>query len=355
MRTVGVEEELLLVRTDGQHARTVPAGQRLADALPEVEHEFKLEQAEIGTVPVTTLDELAADVRRCRRELIMSAAERRVRVAALGTNPLPGTPTPTPDARYERMNERFGIVARNQLTCGMHVHVSVESRAHGVAAIDGIRTWLALLIALSANSPLWRGTDTGYASYRTIEWGRWPTSGPTDVFGSVPAYDATVGHLEMIGAALDAGMIYFDARLSRRYPTVEVRVADVCPDVDDSVLIAALCRALIDVTIARPANCEHPVATSLLRAAGWRAARFGLSGELVDLAAGQLRPAADLIDRLVDHVSSALRTSGDDTAVRTSLDRVLRRGTGADRQRAVLQRRSSVTDVIADAIDRTAR
>jgi glutamate---cysteine ligase / carboxylate-amine ligase len=355
MRTVGVEEELLLVRTDGQRARTVPAGQRLADELSAVEHEFKLEQAEIGTVPVTTLAELATEVRRCRRELITSAGERRVQVAALGTNPLPGTPTPTPDARYERMNERFGIVARNQLTCGMHVHVSVESRAHGVAAIDGIRTWLALLIALAANSPLWRGTDTGYASYRTVEWGRWPTSGPTDVFGSVPAYDAAVAHLEMTGAALDTGMIYFDARLSRRYPTVEIRVADVCPDVEDSVLIAALCRALIDVAIARPGSCDSSVATSLLRASAWRAARFGLSGELVDLAAGRLRPVADMVDRLADHVSSSLRTSGDDTVVRTSLDRLLRRGTGADLQRSVFQARSSMTDVVSEVIDRTAR
>ena len=223
------------------------------------------------------------------------------------------------------MHERYGLVAHDQLTCGAHVHVGVGSRAEGVAAIDGMRPWLAVLIALSANSPFWSGSDSGYASYRSISWGRWPTAGPTARFGDEHTYDRIVAELVDAGAAIDEAMIYFDARLSAKYPTVELRIADVGPEVGDAVLLGALCRALVETAVAAP-PAEPPVA--MLRAAAWRAARFGLSDELLDLVDGRLRPAADVLDHLVDTVRPALRRSGDEDAVRAGLDEVLRRGTG---------------------------
>ena len=110
--------------------------------------------------------------------------------------------------------------------------------------IDRIAAWLPLLLALSSNSPFWQGHDTGYASFRTVIWGLWPTAGPSGPFGDAAGYDAAVADLVRSGAALDVGMVYFDARLSASYPTVEIRVADVCTDVRDAVLLAALSRAL---------------------------------------------------------------------------------------------------------------
>jgi glutamate---cysteine ligase / carboxylate-amine ligase len=353
-RHVGVEEEMLLIG-DSRPLRAVPAGPRvIADPTADAEHELKLEQVETASDPTAVLADLRVDLRQRRDAVIAAAAKRGVRVAALGSCPAEVMPTPTPDERYERMGQRFGVVARDQLTCGTHVHVAVESRGHGVAAIDRIRPWLAVLTAISANSPFWSGEDTGYASYRTIVWGRWPTAGPTELFGDETTYDETVAELIRSGAALDRGMIYFDARLSASYPTVEIRVADVCQDVADTVLLAALSRAIVDTALHDADHPPAPVRTALLRAASWRAARFGLSGELLDLLEARPRPAADLLDRLLEYVGPALARTGDAGLVHRSVERVIRQGTSAQLQRAAMARRGRVDDVVADAIARTA-
>jgi glutamate---cysteine ligase / carboxylate-amine ligase len=211
-----------------------------------------------------------------------------------------------------------------------------------------------VLTALSANSPFWSGQDTGYASYRTIMWGRWPTAGPTELFGDEATYDETVADLIRSGAAVDPGMIYFDARLSASYPTVEIRVADVCQDVADTVLLAGLSRAIVDTALDDADRPPAPVRTGLLRAASWRAARFGLTGDLLDLLEARTRPAADLLDRLLEHVGPALARAGDADLVHRSVERVIREGTGAQMQRAAMARRGRVDDVVAEATARTA-
>ena len=142
------------------------------------------------------------------------------------------------------------------------------SASEGVAVLDRIQPWLATLLALSANSPFWQGVDSAYASFRYQAWGRWPCSGPTGQFGSAAAYQATVQQMIDTQTLLDSGMVYFDARLSEHYPTIEVRIADVCQHADDAVLIAALIRGLVE-TEARnwqagrsgrrvPSNCGWP-------------------------------------------------------------------------------------------------
>jgi carboxylate-amine ligase len=350
VRSVGVEEELLLFTVN---ARPAPVGDQLADdPETEVEHEFKLEQAEIASAPTADLDALGDDLITRRGELVESAAERDVLVAALGTSPSASSPTATPDDRYRRMHDIYGLVARDQLTCGAHVHVDIGSRAEGIAVINGVRPWLAVLLALSANSPFWSGEDTGYASYRSISWGRWPTAGPTGSFRDEDEYDRTLAELVETGAAIDPGMIYFDVRLSARYPTVEFRVADVGQEVADSVLLAALCRAAVDTAVSQPAAVEPPAAR--LRAAAWRAGRYGLAGELIDVTEGRLRPAADLVDRMLDAFTPALRRAGAERSTRELVDRLWSRGTGAELQRADLARRGRVTEVVRAAAGRTA-
>ena len=191
------------------------------------EHEFKREQAELGTRPCEDLGDLDRELRARRLLLAGAARDRGVRLLATGTSPLPGRATPTDDQRYDRMNTAFAVVARQQLSCGMHVHVAVDSRAEGVAVLDRIRPWLSVLIALSANSPFSAGHDTGYASYRTVLWGQWPTATVTEAFGDEAGYERVITQLIASQAALDNGMVYFEARLSASYPTVEIRVADV--------------------------------------------------------------------------------------------------------------------------------
>ncbi|HEY8302637.1 MAG TPA: glutamate--cysteine ligase [Jatrophihabitans sp.] len=347
MRTVGVEEELMLFTPSAQPA---PVGAELAeDPSTGVEHEFKLEQAEIASAPQRDLDALTVDLHARRAELAKAAADRGVLAAGLATSPSAILPTATPDERYRRMHEQYGLVAGDQLTCGTHVHVSVASRAEGIAAIDGVREWVALLLALSGNSPFWTGLDTGYASYRTIAWGRWPTAGPTAAFGNDAAYDRRVHEAVTTGAAVDSGMIYFDVRLSAKYPTVEFRMADVGQQVADSVLLAALCRAAVETAVREP-GFDAPVAR--LRSAAWRAARFGLSEQLVDVADASLRPAEALIARMVEALAPALEATGDRQRVADLISGLWKRGVGAQVQRADLLATGSVLGVVRAAAGR---
>lgn len=366
LRTFGVEEELLLVDPgDGRPAASAESvvheaqerrTQRGADpGLPPIDQEFKEEQAEIGSIPTTSAAELTEDLRRLRRELASAAAGNGVQVAAVATSPRKVRPTAAPNDRYQAMGAQFGLLARQQLTCGQHVHVSIDSRAEGVAVLDRIAPWFAVLNAISGNSPFWQGQDSGYASYRTVVWSLWPSAGPSAIFGDESTYDRSISELITSGAAIDDGMIYFDARLSARYPTLEIRVADVCTDVDDAVLIAALSRALVDTAAEswRAGERSLEFRAELLRGASWRACRYGLTGELFDPETRRPRPAFDLLDALVGRLLPALERNGDVQLVDVGLDRLRSNGTGAQQQRAVFSRNRDLHEVVADVVRRT--
>ena len=354
MRKFGVEEELLLV--DAADLRPAPVGEAVSAAeSTALEHEFKQEQVEIGSSPQLETARLRGELVRLRAEADQAAKARGAAVVAIATSPWKLSPRVTPDERYQRMVAEFGLLAREQLTCGQHVHVDVESRAEGVAVLDRIRGWLPALLALSANSPYWQGRDTGYASFRSVLWGRWPTAGPTDPFGDEAGYDDRISSLIEAGAALDDGMIYFDARLSARYPTVEIRVADVCTDVGDAVLVAALARGLVD-TAAAHWRADLPAArisTHVLRAASWRAARWGVASSLVAPSTGRPAPAWTVIDELVEWTADSTRRHGDTDLVGDGLNRIRAGGGGAARQRAAFTGTEQLYAVVADAARRT--
>ena len=258
-------------------------------------------------------------------------------MAALGTSPVPVEPRPVRTSRYQRMAEAFGLTAHEQLTCGCHVHVGLSSADEGVAVLDRAGPWLAVLLALSANSPFWQGLDSSYASFRYQVWGRWPSSGPTEPFGTAQAYRETIQQMVGTGTLLDTGMVYFNARLSERYPTIEIRIADVCLRADDAVLIAALARALVE-TEARSWREGRPVLqtrTELLRLAAWRASRSGLDAALLNPVTGLPEQAATVVDMLLDHCRDALADAGDAAVVAGTAGRLARprqrRGLPADR------------------------
>jgi carboxylate-amine ligase len=355
MRSVGVEEELLLVEPDSGTAapRAVQVVDEATSLRPDqpVEHEFKQEQVETSSSPCRQLDQLRAELAERRAVARRSALEHGVDIAAIATSPGKLRPRATPDARYLRMVDEFGLLAREQLTCGQHIHISVASRAEGVAVLDRIRSWLPVLLALSANSPFWQQQDTGYASFRTVLWGRWPSAGPTELFGDEAGYDAAVQRLLEAGAALDHGMVYFDARLSANFPTVEIRVADVCTDIRDAVLLAGLARALVDTAV--DGEPPAPIGIPLLRAATWRAARWGTGGALVHPLTGRPESAWSVIDELVERITPALRANGDLAEVAAGLDRIKQAGTGADRQRAAYAEAADLDAVVADAVRRS--
>ncbi|MGP7960821.1 carboxylate-amine ligase [Sanguibacter sp. A247] len=364
-RTVGVEEEFLLVDEAGR--LTAAAAAVIDTAPPELrdgpadvpggglEHELMLEQIETGTLPCTDLATLDAEIRAGRARANDAAAPHGARIAALGTSPVHVRGTRVSSRRYDRAAAQFGLTADEQLTSGCHVHIGVGSRAEGVGVLDRIGPWLAPLLAISANSPFWQGADTSYASYRAQVWSRWPTAGPVRAFGSVDAYDDAVARLLETGTILDVGQIYFDARLSATYPTVEIRVADVCLAPATATLVAALARALVE-TAAR----EHADGTPLpdlhpevLRVAAWRASRSGLADDLVDPTTWRQASAHDVVRNLVEHVRPALADAGDLDAVTELLGGLWARGGGARRQRAWFAESDDVLDVTRRAADAT--
>jgi carboxylate-amine ligase len=390
-RSVGVEEELLLVDPDTGRTKAVAdralrhhaepgagpgsgpgagpgSGPGAGDAGEDarVEAELFREQIETMTAPCTVLDgseglreELAAG----RRTVCRIAEEAGARAVAAPTPVLSqGEPEPdhvTNQDRYRRMRDEFGELARTTLVCGMHVHVGVTDAEEGVRVIDGIRPWLPVVLAVSANSPFHLGRDTGYASWRTQVWTRWPTAGTGEPFGSPDAYDRVRDRLIVWGAGFDDGMVYFDARLSAKLPTVEVRVADVCTDLDDAVLVAALARALV-TTAATPRPAGTPSGwgeagwrSELLRAATWRAARYGLADRLVHPERMELAGAREVLQALITHTRPALEDTGDLDRVRDLVEQLLARGTGATRQRRVFEIRGDLDAVVEDLVSRT--
>lgn len=351
-RRVGVEEEFLIV--DGVDGHTVPLGEVL-EFLNEdsgLSSEMKQEQIEACTLPRTSLKDLAQDITSLRASVDSAARSAGARAVALAMAPMAGGSTATPGLRIEQMVQRFGMTAVEQLTCGCHVHVEVESDDEGIAVLDRIRVWLPVLMALTTNSPFCNGQDTGYASYRSQAWNRWPTAGPFEIFGSAASYHAQVRDILLSGVPLDKGQIYFDARLSHRHPTVEVRVADVCLLADDALLLAALVRGLVETAARqwRQGAAPPPASAMQLKLASWQAGRFGIEGNLLDPLTGQPRAALDVVLSLLDHVQPALMDQGELDDVESLLFQLLSRGAGAARQRNIFAKHGSLSDVVADAV-----
>jgi len=255
--------------------------------------------------------------------------------------------------RYRDMAETFGQVARRGTTCGMHVHVAIDSDEEGVRCIDRITPWLPVLLAVSSNSPYDEGLDTGYASWRTQLWSTWPSAGPTEPFGTVAGYRRAGERMIASGAARDAAMLYFDARLSEGQPTLEVRILDAVTDPQDVGLLAALVRALVETAVDGWPDAVPVWRAEELRAARWRASRYGLADQLLDPHTHTLRPAREVLGRLVELVSTRLDAVGDSDRVAHGVERVLG-ATGAARQRAAFERTGSVEGVVDDLLARTA-
>jgi carboxylate-amine ligase len=350
--TLGVEEEYLLV--DAVEPRAVEAVDEVLARVPDelresVQFEYLRSQIEVASPPQLELGSLFEALRKLRREVGAAAEEAGVRLVAVGTGPAAGPVARLVDRpRYHRMRELYGDLSPGQGMCGTHVHVSIPDPETGVRVLNHLRPWLPILQAATANSPLFGSKDTGYASWRSVMWERWPTVGPTPYLESHEQYETLVADLQASGAMLDEGMLYWYARLSASYPTVEIRMGDVMPSLDDTILLAALTRALV-ATLLRDVRDGVPgprVPDPLLVAAHWRAAHDGLEGPNIDMATREPRPAWRLMRQLFDYVRPELDRHGDLELTTILMGRLRSHGTGAARQRAVLSRNGSVAEVV---------
>jgi carboxylate-amine ligase len=367
--TFGVEEEFLLLDTRTGVPRPEAARVRAAvDQEPvldreEVDSELLQAQVEVATPVCDDLDAAAAHLLRFRRALTAAARRAGCRLAATGGAPW-SAPQPVPvtrDRRYQEMRVDAARLVDEQLICGMHTHVAVPDRSAGAAALGRLRPWLPVLVALGANSPFWDGRDTGFASWRTVVFGRWPVSGPPPFIADAAHYEERVAALLATGVLADRHQLYWHARLSDDYPTLEVRAPDVQLDVDSTITIAGLVRALVATALREGRRGARPLdpPAAVLEAAGWHAARHGLSSELVEPRTGTPSPAAVVVGGLLDRLTPALNELGDVDRVTAGVRRLLDGGSGATRQRTAFAA-GGVEDLLtliapgADAADEAA-
>ncbi|SDP96324.1 carboxylate-amine ligase [Lentzea jiangxiensis] len=341
--TVGVEEEFLLVDPE------TGAPVNLADEVVtiareelglELEHELTGAQVEINTTICRDVEQARQELLDTRRLVAQAARMAGCRAVAVGAPPLGEAIGEVTDSRrYQRIAREFGALAEQQLICGCHVHVAVPDRETAVQVCNHMRPWLPVLAAVTANSPFSGGEDTGFASWRSTVWSRWPVSGPPPVFESWQHYEELCDTMITAGTALDRAMVYWDVRPATELPTVEVRVSDVAATVDEAVLLAALVRALVAqavVDVGRGVEAE-PVPQETLRQACWSAANEGLRGTVLDVLAGEPRPVRQQLDDLVRRLTPIFEANGDLPAVQRGLHLLDTQGGGADRQRTAFR------------------
>lgn len=357
--TLGVEEELHII--DPSTFRLAGRAPALLARLPAEHFSSELQRTtvEIKTLVWQTLDDLRADIVRLRKQLIEVAAAEGLGLASVGTVPLSdaGDFALTSSGRFARMQDDYRLLVDEQLICGTQIHVGVDSADVAVDVIQRVGRDLPILLALSASSPLWHGADTGYSSIRSIIWQRWPTSGMPGPLASAAEYRDLLVDLIASGVITDTKMAYFDIRPSTHVPTVELRVCDACPVIDDVVLLAGLFRALVASTEAESEARKpvRPLSPALHRAAMWRAARSGLSGELLDPTALRPKPvpAADAVRALVGRLRPTLEQLGDWAVITELAESTIARGNSADRQRSAFAERGRLADVVSQVMAET--
>jgi carboxylate-amine ligase len=348
--TFGIEEEFQILHP--KTLRPVDAGSYVVACMKSLPawrdvtyREFLASQIEHASVVFEQMADARTALTGFRRTLAQHASDLGVVVAGVGTPPdTTAFPSITEDERYHRIAASMaGMVADHQVS-GLHVHVGIPSRDAGVIVMNAVRPWMPLFTAIAANSPLWRGRDTGHDSWRTVLLRRWPASGGPPSFLDAADYDRRTARLLGIGGTVDLAVITWNVRLSEHVPTVEFRMADAQLDTGRTLLIAALCRAFVSHALNRPAaagaaaTASAAVPDELLSAALLHSAHCGMREQVFDPATGALAPALDCLDGFVRMLEPELAETGDAEFVAEELALLAADGTGADRQRAAFRR-----------------
>lgn len=337
----GIEEEYHLVDLASHDLAAAPP--ELMTALEttlgkQVSPEFLRSQVEVGTKPHTNFQDARKELASLRTAIADEARRHGLAPIAASTHPfaqLEGLQT-TDKERYQKLARDLAGVGRRLAICGMHVHVGIEDDELRIDLMNQMRYFLPHLLLLSTSSPFWQGSDTGLKSYRLSVFDEMPRSGLPGRFDSFNEYQRTIDVLIRGGAIEDATKIWWDLRPSARFPTLELRITDVCTRVDDAVTVAALyvciARMLFRLRSSNLTWRGYPLL--LLEENRWRAQRYGVDSSLFDFGKGELVPFAELIDELLGLVAPDAAALGCEAEIANART-IIRRGTGADRQLAM--------------------
>jgi len=350
--TVGIEEEYLLVDRDTLDLVAAPPGLMeacRAELEGQVSPEFLQCQVEVGTAKSATIAEAGADLRRLRAAIADVADRFGVLPLAVSCHPFSDwrAQPHTDKERYNTLERDMGSVARRMLICGMHVHVGIDDDELRIDLMNQFTYFLPHLLALSGSSPYWRGDDTGLNSWRLTIFDDLPRTGLPPRFSSWGEFKRSVDIIIGTGLVQDGTKIWWDVRPSWRYPTLEARICDVSPRIDDGLAIAALIQAIMRMLWRlKRANQRWRIYDRFLVGENrWRAQRYGVSAGLIDFAKGEVVPFADLLEELIELVRVDAEALGCLAEVE-SARAILKTGTSADRQRAAF------AAAIADGADR---
>lgn len=337
--TFGVEEEFLTA--DPVTFDPVEKASYVESLLPEsfksrYHKEFYSCTVEMVTSVCTTADELYEQISSSRKAAGQAALQAECLLLAVGVPPTGNTVYVTPGvSRYKKIKERFGSSVFQSIF-GQHTHVGVESKELALQVCNHIRPWLPIIQALSSNSAFANGRYTKYESWRAFIWRLWPSAISPLLMENLDDYNEFVNKSVTSGIMLNRNMVYWFARPSDSYPTVEIRIGDICLTAQESVLIAVIVRALVESLVRDIANGALPfdVPDYQLNAAHWRAARYGMTGDLVNLVTGNLTPAVNLSEALFYKIAPVLSELHNYDLVRDGLEKIYNEGTGSQRQLA---------------------
>jgi len=344
--TVGIEEEYLLVDPTTRALIVDPTKSLLADCNREIKGlvrpEFLRSQVEVGTTVCRTVAEARDSLAGLRRTVAEVSRRHGLTIIAASTHPFAPwlEQKHTARRRYDMIAKDLQAVVRRLLACGMHVHVGVEHDEARIDLINQVSYFLPHLLALSTSSPFWQGEETGLMSYRLSVFDDLPRTGLPERFESYAEYQRHVNVLVRAGLIPDATMLWWDVRPSARFPTIEMRVTDVCTFVDDAIAIAATFACILRMLFRlRRDNQRWRLYTNmLLNENRWRAQRYGFDEGLVDFGKGELVSFPDLLEELLGLIKPDAEALDCEKEVR-HLRKILKRGTSAHRQLATFRKK----------------
>jgi carboxylate-amine ligase len=350
--TLGIEEEYMVVDPETRELKSheqkiVQEGQKVIK--DKVKAEMHQAVVEVGTDICQDIDEAYRDVSTLRKTIGDIARGLGFGMGAAGTHPFSHWERQliTDHIRYNEIVNELQEAARSNLIFGLHVHVGMETREMANHIANSTRYFLPHIYALSTNSPFWEGRSTGYKSFRTKVFDKFPRTGIPDAFESIEAYDNYVKLLIKTNCIDNAKKIWWDLRVHPFFNTVEFRICDVPMTVDETIAIAALFQAICArIYMLRSKNLNFiQYSRALLNENKWRASRYGVDGYLIDFGKEEevntralIYELLDFIDPVIDHLGSRHRIA--------YVHKMLEGGTGADRQLAVFEKTKSLTAVV---------
>jgi glutamate---cysteine ligase / carboxylate-amine ligase len=342
--TIGIEEEYFFVDRETRNLAVDPPATMMADCAAQltgqVSPEFLRAQIEVETRVCTSVAEARADLAHLRSTVASVANNHGLGLIAAATHPFAkwNDQQHTDKDRYNELAQDMQALARRLLICGLHVHVGIEDDDLRIDLMNQVRYFLPHLLALSTSSPFWGGEDSGLLSYRLSVFDAMPRSGLPEVFDSAAEYDRLVAQMVNANVIEDATKFWWDVRPSARYPTLEMRITDVCTRLDDSVAIAALYVCILSMLYRlRKSNLRWRIyPRTMINENRWLAQRYGVTGTMVDFGIGRPVAYADLLDEVIELVREDAERM-DCVAEIEHAREIVRRGTSAQSQQQVYQ------------------